>query len=68
MSPEQKAALEAIGVKFGTGELLRDFTPVRQRPWWLAFLWRQFYRIFPETENRALQSLTATTVPDHTRL
>jgi len=38
MSPEQKAALEAIGVKFGTGEPLRGFKPVPQRPRWLAFL------------------------------
>jgi hypothetical protein len=51
MSSEQKAALEAIGVKFGTGEPLRDFTPLRQRPWWLAFLWRQFHRVFPEAED-----------------
>ena len=38
MSPEQRAALEAIGVKFGTGEPLRDFKPLPQRPRWLAFL------------------------------
>jgi hypothetical protein len=38
MSAEQRAALEAIGVKFGTGEPLRDFQPLPQRPRWLAFL------------------------------
>jgi len=38
MSPEQRAALEAAGVKFGTGEPLRDFKPFPQRPRWLAFL------------------------------
>jgi hypothetical protein len=38
MSPEQRAALEAGGVKFGTGEPLRDFKPLPQRPRWLAFL------------------------------
>jgi hypothetical protein len=38
MPPEQKAALEAIGVRFGTGEPLRDFKPLPQRPRWLAFL------------------------------
>lgn len=51
MSPEQKAALEAIGVKFGTGELLHGFKPLPQRPRWQAFLWRQFHRVFPETED-----------------
>ncbi|MFL5384313.1 MAG: hypothetical protein ACJ8GN_17460 [Longimicrobiaceae bacterium] len=38
MSPEQKAALEAAGVTFGTGEPLRDFRPLRKRPRWFAFL------------------------------
>jgi hypothetical protein len=38
MSPEQRAALEAGGVKFGTGAPLRDFKPLRKRPRWLAFL------------------------------
>lgn len=38
MSPEMRAALEAGGVKFGTGEILRDFKPLPQRPRWLAFL------------------------------
>jgi hypothetical protein len=38
MSAEQRAALEAGGVKFGTGEPLRDFKPVPQRPRWLALL------------------------------
>lgn len=51
MSPEQRAALEAAGVTFATGELLRDFKPLPQRPKWLAFLWRQFHRVFPETED-----------------
>jgi hypothetical protein len=51
MSAEQRAALEAAGVKFGMGELLRDFKPLPQRPRWLAFLWRQFHRVFPETEG-----------------
>jgi hypothetical protein len=23
----------------------------RQRPWWLAFLWRQFHRVFPEPQD-----------------
>jgi hypothetical protein len=40
MSPEQKTALEAGGVTFGTGELLTDFRPIRKRPRWLAFLLR----------------------------
>src|SRR3954470_24421497 len=47
LTEEERARLEAIGVKFGTGEPLRDFKPVRPRPWWLAFLWRQFHRVFP---------------------
>ena len=51
MSPEQRAALEAAGVKFGTGEPLRDFKPLPQRPRWLAFLWRQFHRVFPGAED-----------------
>jgi len=51
LTPEEKAALEKIGVRFGTGEPLRDFRPVSQRPWWLAFLWRQFHRVFPEAED-----------------
>lgn len=51
MSPEQRAALKAIGVKFGTGEPLRDFKPLPQRPRWLAFLWRQFHKVFPEPED-----------------
>jgi len=38
LTPEEKAALEKIGVKFGTGEPLRGFKPVPQRPGWLAFL------------------------------
>ena len=38
LTPEEKAALEKIGVKFGTGEPLRDFKPLPQRPRWLAFL------------------------------
>jgi len=51
MSPEQRAALEAAGVKFGTGKPLRDFKPLPQRPRWLAFLWRQFHRVFPGAED-----------------
>ena len=51
MSPEQRAALEAAGVTFGTGEPLRGFRPLPKRPRWLAFLWRQFHRVFHETED-----------------
>jgi hypothetical protein len=51
LTDEERARLEAIGVKFGTGEPLCDFKPVRLRPWWLAFLWRQFHRVFPEAED-----------------
>jgi hypothetical protein len=51
MSPEMRAALEKAGVTFGTGEPLRDFEPVRPRPRWLAFLWRQFHKVFPEAED-----------------
>ena len=40
MSPEQRAALEAIGVTFGTGRVFRDFKPLPTRPGWLAFLLR----------------------------
>jgi hypothetical protein len=43
MSPEQKAALEAGGVTFGTGEPLRDFKPLPKRPRWLAFLLRLMF-------------------------
>ena len=38
LTEEEKARLEAIGVRFGTEEPLRDFRPVRQRPRWLAIL------------------------------
>ena len=38
ISPEHRAALEAIGMRFGTGEPIRDFEPLPQRPRWLAFL------------------------------
>lgn len=40
MSPEKRAALEAIGVQFGTGRVFRDFRPLPTRPGWLAFLLR----------------------------
>jgi hypothetical protein len=38
MSPEERAALEVIGVKFGTGEPLREFKPLPQPSAWLVFL------------------------------
>jgi hypothetical protein len=38
LTEEERARLEAIGVRFGTEEPLCDFKPVRQRPRWLAFL------------------------------
>jgi hypothetical protein len=39
LTPEERARLEAIGVKFGTDAPL-DFQLVRLRPKWLAFLYR----------------------------
>jgi hypothetical protein len=38
MTPEHAAALRAIGMRFGTGEPLRDFKPLKLRPRWQAFL------------------------------
>lgn len=39
LTAEEKAQLEAIGVRFGRDEPFA-FAPARKRPWWLAFLYR----------------------------
>jgi len=51
LTEQEEARLGVMGVKFGTGELLCDFKPVRLRPRWQAFLWRKFHRVFPEAED-----------------
>ena len=40
LTDEERARLQAAGVRFGTGASHPAFKPIRKRPWWLAFLYR----------------------------